>query len=77
MSVDSVADPKIEKLTDVVIKLTTTNIRGSDLHIYEGRIDVAKRKIHRHENLGGVVQVGKAVDTGKNGDNMMLVGWGM
>jgi glutathione-independent formaldehyde dehydrogenase len=35
VSVDTVPDAKIEKQTDVVIKLTTTNICGSDLHMYE------------------------------------------
>ena len=62
MSVDSVADPRIEKHTDVIIKLTTTNICGSDLHMYEGRTDVEKGKILGHENLGEVVEVGNAVD---------------
>src|ERR1039457_7495175 len=37
VSVDSVPDAKIEKPTDVVVKITTTNICGSDLHMYEGR----------------------------------------
>src|SRR6195952_5382226 len=72
ISVDTVPDPKIEKLTDVIIKLTTTNICGSDLHMYEGRTDVEKGKILGHENLGEVVEVGKAVDTVKKGDKVVL-----
>ncbi len=72
VSVDTVADAKIEKQTDVVIKLTTTNICGSDLHMYEGRTDVAKGKILGHENLGEVVEVGQAVDTVKKGDKVVL-----
>ena len=72
VSVDNVADPKIEKLTDVIIKLTTTNICGSDLHMYEGRTNVEKGKILGHENLGEVVEVGKAVDTVKKGDKVVL-----
>ena len=72
VSVDTVPDSKIEKLTDVVIKLTSTNICGSDLHMYEGRTDVAKGKILGHENLGEVVEVGKAVDTVKKGDKVVL-----
>jgi len=64
------SDAKLEKLTDVVIKLTTTNICGSDLHMYEGRTDVEKGKILGHENLGEVVEVGKAVDTVKKGDKV-------
>ena len=72
VSIDKVPDAKIEKLTDVVIKLTTTNICGSDLHMYEGRTDVKKGKILGHENLGVVVEVGKAVDTVKKGDKVVL-----
>jgi threonine dehydrogenase-like Zn-dependent dehydrogenase len=72
VSVDTVPDAKIEKYTDVVIKVTTTNICGSDLHMYEGRTDVKKGKILGHENLGEVVEVGKAVDTVKKGDKVVL-----
>jgi len=72
VSVDTVPDPKLEKYTDVIIKLTTTNICGSDLHMYEGRTDVEKGKILGHENLGEVVAVGKGVDTVNEGDKVVL-----
>ncbi len=72
VSIDNVPDAKLEKLTDVVIKLTTTNICGSDLHMYEGRTDVKKGKILGHENLGEVVEVGKAVDRIKKGDKVSI-----
>lgn len=72
VSVDTVPDAKIEKMTDVVIKLTTTNICGSDLHMYDGRTDVEQGKILGHENMGEVVEVGKAVDTVKKGDKVVL-----
>jgi glutathione-independent formaldehyde dehydrogenase len=72
VSVDKVEDPKIEKHTDVIIRLTTTNICGSDLHMYDGRTDVKKGKILGHENLGEVVEVGEAVDTVKKGDKVVL-----
>ena len=72
VSVDTVPDPTLEKLTDVIIKLTTTNICGSDLHMYEGRTDVEKGKILGHENLGEVVEVGQAVDSVKVGDKVVL-----
>src|SRR5580698_8141258 len=72
VSVDKVEDPKIEKHTDVIIRLTTTNICGSDLHMYDGRTDVQKGKILGHENLGEVVEVGEAVDTVKKGDKVVL-----
>ncbi len=72
VSVDKVPDAKIEKMTDVVIKLTTTNICGSDLHMYDGRTNVPEGKILGHENMGEVVEVGQAVDTVKKGDKVVL-----
>ena len=36
VGVKDVADARIEQATDVVVRITTTNICGSDLHIYEG-----------------------------------------
>ena len=39
--VDEVPDPKIEQPTDAIIKVTSTNICGSDLHLYE-----SARRLH-------------------------------
>jgi glutathione-independent formaldehyde dehydrogenase len=61
VQIENVPDPKIEKPTDVLVKITSTNICGSDLHMYEGRTDVEKGKVLGHENLGQVIEVGKAV----------------
>jgi glutathione-independent formaldehyde dehydrogenase len=72
VSVEKVPDAKIEKPTDVLVRITTTNICGSDLHMYEGRTDVEKGKILGHENLGEVIEVGKAVDRIKVGDHIVL-----
>jgi threonine dehydrogenase-like Zn-dependent dehydrogenase len=72
VSVENVPDAKIEKLTDVLVRITTTNICGSDLHMYEGRTDVEKGKILGHENLGEVIEVGPAVDRVKVGDRVVL-----
>jgi glutathione-independent formaldehyde dehydrogenase len=66
--VDTVPDAKLVKHTDVIVQVTSANICGSDLHMYEGRTDVERGKILGHENLGRVVEVGKAVDTVKKGD---------
>ena len=38
--VKNVPDAKIEKATDVLVKITATNICGSDLHMYEGRTNM-------------------------------------
>lgn len=72
VSVKEVPDPKIEQLTDVLVRITATNICGSDLHMYEGRTDVEKGKILGHENLGEVIEVGKAVSKVRVGDVVCL-----
>ena len=38
-------DPKIEQSTDVLVQITTTNICGSDLHMYEGRTNMEAGRI--------------------------------
>ena len=60
--VSEMSDAEIEQPTDVLVKMTTTtNICGSDLHMYEGRTDMEPGKILGHENMGEVVEIGKAV----------------
>jgi threonine dehydrogenase-like Zn-dependent dehydrogenase len=70
--VEEVPDPKLEQPTDVLVQITTTNICGSDLHMYEGRTDVEKGKVLGHENLGRVMEVGSAVRRVKVGDWVCL-----
>ena len=72
VEVKDVPDAKIEKATDVLVKVTTTNICGSDLHMYEGRTDMESGRILGHENMGRVIEVGKAVDRVKVGDMVCL-----
>ena len=68
VSVKNVPDAKIERPTDVLVKITSTNICGSDLHMYEGRTDMQPGRIFGHENLGEVIEIGPAVDRIKVGD---------
>jgi glutathione-independent formaldehyde dehydrogenase len=72
VQVVTVPDAKIERPTDVLVKITTTNICGSDLHMYEGRTDMEPGRILGHENLGEVIEVGSAVDRIKVGDRVCL-----
>nr|AUN35680.1 threonine dehydrogenase-related Zn-dependent dehydrogenase [uncultured bacterium] len=65
-------DPKIEQPTDVLVKITTTNICGSDLHMYEGRTDMEAGRIFGHENMGEVIEVGKSVVQIKVGDKVCM-----
>ena len=62
VAVTDVPDAKIEKPTDALVKITHTNICGSDLHMYEGRTDMESGRVLGHENLGRIVEVGSGVD---------------
>lgn len=68
VAVQDVPDAVIEKPTDVLVRITSTNICGSDLHMYEGRTDFQPGGVFGHENLGQVIEVGSAVDRVKVGD---------
>jgi glutathione-independent formaldehyde dehydrogenase len=70
--VKDVPDAKIEHPTDVLVKITTTNICGSDLHMYEGRTDFEQGRTFGHENLGQVVEVGDACQKVQVGDWVCL-----
>jgi glutathione-independent formaldehyde dehydrogenase len=70
--IDDVPDAKISDSTDALIRLTTTNICGSDLHMYEGRTSVEEGKILGHENMGIVEEVGAGVDFVKVGDRVSV-----
>ncbi|GAA2754600.1 glutathione-independent formaldehyde dehydrogenase [Amnibacterium kyonggiense] len=72
VSVDEVPDARIEQPTDAVVRITTTNICGSDLHMYEGRTDVETGKILGHENMGEVLEVGSGVVKVRVGDMVVL-----
>src|ERR1700761_8623947 len=72
VTVQQVPDPKLERPTDALVRITSTNICGSDLHMYEGRTTVEEGKILGHENLGEVIEVGDAVDRVKVGDTVSL-----
>lgn len=72
VQVKDMPDAKIEKPTDVLVRITTTNICGSDLHMYEGRTSMETGRILGHENMGEVIEVGNAVDRVKVGDIVCL-----
>ena len=50
VSVDDVPDARIEKTTHVLVRITSTNICGSDLHMYEGRTDFEPGRIFGHQS---------------------------
>ncbi|MBA3714330.1 MAG: glutathione-dependent formaldehyde dehydrogenase, partial [Pyrinomonadaceae bacterium] len=73
VSVENVPDPKILNPRDAIIKITSTAICGSDLHLYDGYIPtMQKGDILGHENMGEVVEVGSEVKNLKIGDRIVV-----
>lgn len=71
VSVEQVPDPKIEHPNDAIIKVTSTCICGSDLHMYEGRTAAQPGLRFGHEPMGIVEEVGGAVTTLRKGDRVV------
>ena len=71
--VESVPDPKIEEPTDAIVEITSTNICGSDLHLYEVLGAFMKPgDILGHEPMGIVREVGDATGDLKVGDRVVI-----
>lgn len=71
--VDEVPDPTILNPRDAIIKVTTTAICGSDLHLYDGYIPtMQKGDILGHEFMGEVVEVGSSITNLKIGDRVVV-----
>lgn len=72
VSVDTVDDPRIEEPTDAIIRITSTAICGSDLHIYNGFMPQPHDLILGHEFMGIVEEVGSNVKKLKKGDRVIV-----
>jgi threonine dehydrogenase-like Zn-dependent dehydrogenase len=71
--VENVPDPKILNPRDAIIKITSTAICGSDLHLYDGYIPtMQKGDILGHEPMGEVVEVGPENKKLKVGDRVVV-----
>ncbi len=71
--VDNVDDPKIQNDHDMIIKVTSTAICGSDLHLYNGVMAGMKEgDIIGHEPMGIVEEVGSSVKKFKKGDRVVV-----
>jgi glutathione-independent formaldehyde dehydrogenase len=72
VSVEMVSDPRIEAATDAIVRITSTGICGSDLHMYEGRTPASGDMRFGHENMGVVEEVGDAVSAIRVGDRVVM-----
>src|SRR6478752_1831049 len=71
--VEDVADPVIQDPTDATIKVTSTNICGSDLHLYEPLAPfMTPGDVIGHEPMGVVEEVGSAVTAISPGDRVVI-----
>ncbi len=68
-----VRDPQILNPHDAIVRITTTAICGSDLHLYDGYIPrMEKGDILGHECMGEVVEIGRAVVATRVGDKVVV-----
>src|SRR5947209_8754082 len=73
VQVENVPDPKILNERDAIVRITSTAICGSDLHLYDGYIPAMKRgDILGHEFLGEIVEIGKGVSNVQIGDRVVI-----
>jgi NADPH:quinone reductase-like Zn-dependent oxidoreductase len=75
MSVNIVSRPKIVDPEDAVVRITTSAICGTDLHIYHGLFGTDEKFGVGHEAVGIVEEVGPAVDFLKRGDRVLVTGF--
>ncbi len=68
-----VPDPTIQSPSDVIVKVDTTTICGTDLHILKGDVPaVAKGRILGHEGVGTITEIGASVTSLKVGDRVII-----
>jgi S-(hydroxymethyl)glutathione dehydrogenase / alcohol dehydrogenase len=72
MRVEEIADPKIENPQDIILRVTSTAICGSDLHIYNGLLPQPRPMVMGHEFMGIVEETGGEVRTLQKGDRVIV-----
>jgi S-(hydroxymethyl)glutathione dehydrogenase/alcohol dehydrogenase len=72
VSIDTVPDPTIQHPEDLILRVTSTAICGSDLHIYNGFFPQKRPLVLGHEFMGIVEEVGTGVTTLRRGDRVVI-----
>ena len=71
--IENVPDPQILNPRDAIVRITSTAICGSDLHLYNGYIPTMKKgDILGHEFMGEVVEIGSEVNNLQKGDRVIV-----
>lgn len=70
--VDNVPDPRITRPHEAILKVTSTAICGSDLHILNGYFPQLRNMVLGHEFMGVIAEVGSEVTTLKVGDRVVV-----
>jgi alcohol dehydrogenase len=70
---DEVSDPKIEEDDDVLVRIDSFTICGTDLHILKGDVpEVKPGRVLGHEAVGTIVETGTAVRNRRVGDRVLV-----
>src|SRR5215210_4118287 len=73
VEVRDVPDPKILNQHDAIVKITSTAICGSDLHMYNGLLPSMQRgDVVGHEFMGEIVEIGREVKNLRIGDRVIV-----
>ncbi|SIT91497.1 zinc-dependent alcohol dehydrogenase [Pontibacter indicus] len=72
IQVETIDDPRIEDARDCILRVTSTAICGSDLHIYNGMVPQTRDMVMGHEFMGIVEEVGSGVKNLKKGDRVVV-----
>ncbi|MGW0593613.1 glutathione-independent formaldehyde dehydrogenase [Streptosporangium sp. NPDC002607] len=72
VAVEDVPDAVLEEPEDVVVRISSSAICGTDLHMYDGRTGATPGLVLGHEPLGVIEQAGSAVEMVKPGDRVVI-----
>ncbi|QMU55933.1 MAG: zinc-binding dehydrogenase [Candidatus Mycalebacterium zealandia] len=75
VSVEKIADPKIQDERDVILRVTKSAVCGSDLHFYRGIVPMDEGFVVGHEFMGVIEEVGKGARGLKKGDRVVAPFW--
>src|SRR5215469_6697171 len=72
VAVEDAPEPKLQHPDDVIVRITSSCICGSDLHMYEGRTAAEPGIVFGHENLGIITEAGPGVTSLAVGDRVVM-----